>query len=212
VIDLGSGAYGPADFAQDIPVSRETLNSLMRYAAMLSEWQTRINLVGPSTLPDVWRRHFLDSAQLAALADSFESTVWLDMGSGAGFPGVILALLGARDVHLVESVTKKARFLEAVVEALGLSSRSWVHNLRIETLQIEPVDVITARACASVSQLFDWGHRFAAQETRWILPKGQDVTRELDEAAKRWRFDLRLHPSRSDPRGQIVDAWHVERL
>lgn len=204
----------PAQFAGLLsgpagPVSRETLLALDRYALMLEAWQTRVNLVGPSTLADIWRRHFLDSAQLLTLIPDPPQTRLIDIGSGAGFPGLVLALLGVGDVTLVESVGKKARFLEAVVDALGLSGRCLVHNGRVEALKTAPFDVITARACASLTQVFDWTRRFAAQGTRWLLLKGETVAQELDEAARDWRFGHRLHASLSDPRGRIVEVWDV---
>lgn len=199
--------YDQAQFEQDSGVSRETADRLARYAEMLTDWQSRINLVGPATLPDVWKRHMLDSAQLWPLIQ--DPSAILDIGSGAGFPGLVLALLGAGHVTLVDSVAKKTRFLEAVVETLGLSGRVTIYNARIETLPSRSFSTISARACASLAQLFDWGHRFAADSTQWLLPKGESVEAELTSAQAGWRFEHRLHVSRTDPRGRIVEAWNV---
>lgn len=177
------------------------------YAALLADWQTRMNLVGPSTLPHVWERHFADSAQLATLAPA--GATWLDIGAGAGFPGLVLALLGHGPVHLVESVGKKARFLDAAVETLGLTGRAIVHHARVESLPASVIDVITARACAALDRLFEWGRRFAGPDTLWLLPKGASVAAELAAAHRRWRFDAELAPSRTDPSGRIVVARGV---
>lgn len=199
--------YDQAQFERDSGVSRETADKLALYAEMLADWQSRMNLVGPATLPDVWRRHMLDSTQLWALIRDPASI--LDIGSGAGFPGLVLAILGTGHVTLVDSVAKKARFLEAVAAALDLTDRVTVCNARIEALPPQRYTTITARACASLAQLFDWGHRFAADSTQWILPKGESVEEELMAARTKWQFAHSLHSSRTDPRGRIVDAWNI---
>lgn len=199
--------YDQAQFIHDSGVSRETADKLALYAAMLVDWQSRMNLIGPATLPDVWNRHMRDSTQLWPLIR--DSSAILDIGSGAGFPGLVLAVLGAGHVTLVDSVAKKTRFLEAAVTALDLSGHVTVCNARIEALPPQQFSTITARACASLAQLFDWGHRFAAHSTQWILPKGQSVEAELTEASADWRFEHRLHASQTDPRGRIVEAMHV---
>lgn len=205
-------AYDRAAFAAEFDVSRETLAKFDRYAALLAEWQQRMNLVGPSTLPDVWQRHFRDSAQLVALSPTLgHKPVWLDIGAGAGFPGIVLALLGAGEIHLVESIAKKARFLATVVDELGLGDRVRVHNGRVESLTVFRADVITARACANLAQLFDWGLRFAASSTRWLLPKGVTVEEEMAAARQIFAFEAELIPSISDERGRIVVAEQVRR-
>lgn len=202
---------GPEVVAEAVDVSRETLNALNRYVLMLKDWQTRLNLVGPATLPDAWRRHILDSAQLFPLIEKPEETVWIDMGCGAGFPGLVMAIMGVGEVHLVESIAKKCRFLEAVVDALALHDRVIVHNERLEAMTPFKADIISARALAKLTQLFDWGHPFAASSTRWLMLKGQDVEAELAEARNKWAFEHKLHASLSDPRGRIVEAWGVAR-
>ena len=202
---------GPEVLTGVVDVSRETLSALNRYVLMLKDWQTKLNLVGPATLPDAWRRHILDSAQLFPLIEKPEETVWMDMGAGAGFPGLVMAIMGVGEVHLVESIAKKCRFLEAVVDALGLHDRVIIHNERLESMQRFKADIISARALAKLTQLFDWGHPFAASSTRWLLLKGQDVEAELAEAEQKWAFEYKLHASVSDPRGRIVEAWGVAR-
>lgn len=182
------------------------------YVALLTEWQGRFNLVGPSTLPVVWDRHIRDSAQLLALVPSeCRTKPWLDIGSGAGFPGLVLATLGVSRVHLVESIAKKAGFLGTVSEALELADVVSVQNCRIESLPAFPAGAITARACASLTQLFDWGLRFAARSTIWLLPKGASVADELVEAGRKFRFEYELVQSLTDERGRIVVAKGVTR-
>jgi 16S rRNA (guanine527-N7)-methyltransferase len=180
------------------------------YAAMLTDWQSRMNLVGPSTLSDIWGRHFADSAQILPLAGDI-TRLWLDIGSGAGFPGIVVALLGATNVHLVESTAKKCRFLEAVVEATGVGKAVKVHNVRIESLHRFTAGVISARACANLAQLFEWGLPFAGKDTRWLLPKGASVDDEVAAAHEKFSFGAQLVPSRSDERGRIVIASGVKR-
>lgn len=203
--------YGPEQFASEFGVSRETTAKLERYAALLFEWQQKMNLVGPSTLADVWQRHFRDSAQLAILPPGFgHKPRWLDIGAGGGFPGLVLAALGAGEIHLVESIAKKCRFLQSVADELSLSD-AIIHNVRVEALPRFRADVITARACANLAQLFDWGLRFAASSTCWLLPKGATVEEELEQARQRFVFDAELVPSRTDERGRIVVAREVRR-
>jgi 16S rRNA (guanine527-N7)-methyltransferase len=204
--------YGPEEFAAEFDVSRETSFKLARYAELLREWQERMNLVGPSTLDHIWDRHFRDSAQLASLAPTLSHRpVWLDIGAGGGFPGLVLALLGAGTIHLVESIAKKCRFLAAVADELELGDAAVIHNKRVEKFERFRADVITARACADLAQLFDWGLPFAASSTIWLLPKGASVDEEITAARKRFLFDAELVPSRSDTRGRIVVAERVRR-
>jgi 16S rRNA (guanine527-N7)-methyltransferase len=213
---VNDAAYGPGEFERDLkglglPVSPETMDRLIIFADMLTDWQSRMNLVGSGTLPDIWRRHILDSAQLLPLIHDQDSPTILDLGSGAGFPGLVLAILGAGRVHLVESTTKKCRFLEAVASATGVAGRVVIHNRRIEELSPVSPQFITARACAPLARLLEWAYPHSEPLTRWFLLKGQDVEAELTDATKSWKFDVRLHPSMSDPRGQIVELTHVAR-
>jgi 16S rRNA (guanine527-N7)-methyltransferase len=201
----------PDDFSEQ-NVSRETVPRLQAYLHLLQDWQTRINLVGPATLPHAWRRHMLDSAQLYPIANAQQRAgVWLDLGSGAGFPALVLAVLGVRAIHLVEATTKKCRFLEAASKILGVDDRVVIHNRRIETLLLRDVDVITARACAPLDVLFAYGVRFAGPKTLWLLPKGQDVEKEIAVAHKMWDFKCELVSSVSDQRGHIIAASSVKK-
>lgn len=196
-------------FATQFDVPRETLAQLDRYANLLADWQTRMNLVGPSTLPDIWGRHFADSAQLLALVGTGRS--WLDIGAGAGFPGLVLAALDpTAHFTLVESIAKKCRFLTEVVETLDMSARVTIANQRIETLPRQKFDIITARALANLAQLFDWGLAYAGSGTRWILPKGIRVNEELEFAERRFVFSHELLPSLTDADARIVRATGVK--
>jgi 16S rRNA (guanine527-N7)-methyltransferase len=195
-------------FAQEFDVSRETLTRLDRYAELLTEWQQKMNLVGPSTLPHIWDRHFRDSAQLLPIAGTGQN--WLDIGAGGGFPGLVLAILdpSARFV-LVDSIAKKCNFLLTVAQETGTSDQVTVANRRIEDMPAQTFDVITARAAAALVTLFDWSVRFADPRTRWILPKGARAEEELASAAQRFHFDHQLIPSRTDSAARIVVARNV---
>lgn len=193
--------------AAGIAVPGETMDRLRIYAGVLHDWQARMNLVGRSTLPDLWTRHFLDSAQLLRFRGA--SGFWLDMGSGAGFPGLVLAAFGESPVLLVDSIAKKCRFLEAAAKAMGLASQVQVHHGRLEDLSPVSASFITARACAPLAKLLCWGYPFSRETTRWLLLKGQDVAVELAEASKSWKFDLEAHNSLSDTRGSILELVRV---
>ncbi|RME63194.1 MAG: 16S rRNA (guanine(527)-N(7))-methyltransferase RsmG [Alphaproteobacteria bacterium] len=203
--------YGPADLARDVAVSREILARLHAHAAVLQAWQPRLNLVGRSTLGDLWRRHMLDSAQLFPLLPGDPAALaLLDMGAGAGFPGLVLAAMGAGHVHLVESDARKAAFLRAAVRAMGLGGAVSVHQTRLQDLAPWPVDVVTARALAPLDSLLRWSHPFAQPGTLWIFPKGRSVERELTAARACWKMRAVLRPSLSDASGRILLISEVE--
>lgn len=189
------------------PVSRETAARLDRFVELLSEWRQRINLIGPSTEPKVWTRHIADSLQLLALAP--DARIWVDLGSGAGFPGLALAcalaeIPGAR-VHLVESNKKKAAFLREAVRVTGAPAS--VHAVRIEDFVgrfAEPVDVVTARALAPLTDLLAAARPLLKKGAKALFPKGQDVGAELTEAAKYWNIQATSVPSRTEPKSRII--------
>jgi 16S rRNA (guanine527-N7)-methyltransferase len=203
--------FGPDDFQARLNVSRETLERVERYRQMLVAASAHTNLVGPSALESFWLRHAFDSAQL--LSHAPDAKRWLDLGSGAGFPAIILAILlcdtAGAEVHMVDSVGKKTRFLQDVVTALGLPAR--VHNGRAEDLALPRFDVITARALAPMPRLLGYIAPHIAPETTVLLLKGQDVGSELTEASKSWIFNHTLHPSLSDPSGRIVTLSGLKR-
>lgn len=205
--------FGPAEFRDKTGVSRETLDDLVAYSELLIKWQTRINLIGSGTLPDIWHRHFLDSAQLAMI-DPLPQGPWLDFGSGAGFPGLVVAIMRRSEpdfsMHLVESNGKKAAFLREVIRATGAPAE--VHCKRFEELLPLPVGVISARAVAPLSQLLSLSEPFIEQNPTFLFPKGQDVDEELTDASKCWNIDLDKYPSMTDPQGVLLRIKDVSRV
>lgn len=196
-------------FQEATGVSRETLDRLGAYEATLRKWQPKINLVGPSTLPDVWRRHFLDSAQLFPLLP--ESTrVLVDLGSGAGFPGLVLAILGVPEVHLIESDARKCAFLREAARAAGASVT--VHNKRIEAVSPIAADVVTARALAPLADLLAWAFPFIEGRGVALFPKGQNVAEELTATTKYWKMRAEPFDSRTDPTGTILRVSDLDRV
>ena len=196
------------EFRQQIGVSRETLDRLSRYVAVLERWQPRINLVGRSTLADVWRRHMLDSAQLHALLPP-GATRLVDLGSGAGFPGMVLAIMGVPDVHLIESNHRKAAFLGEV--SRETSAAVTVHPRRIEAVVPFAADVVTARALAPLDQLVRWARPFAGEETVMLFHKGQHVDNDLTQATSCRNMRVQSVPSVSDSTGTILRLTRAGR-
>ncbi|MCC8964956.1 16S rRNA (guanine(527)-N(7))-methyltransferase RsmG [Bradyrhizobium sp. Pear76] len=196
------------------PVSRETEARLDRYIALLLEWQAKTNLVAPSTLPNLWTRHVSDSLQLLSLAPTTKS--WVDLGSGGGFPGVVLACVltetpGAR-VHLVERVAKKAAFLREAIRVTA--SPGTVHLADIgDTVDriAGPIDCVTARALAPLHQLIGFAEPWVKKGAKALFLKGQDVDAELTEATKYWNIEPKLHSSRTGGQGWIVELGSIER-
>ena len=196
------------------PVSRETEARLNRYVDLLLEWQAKTNLVAPSTLPNLWTRHIADSLQLLALAPA--AKVWIDLGSGGGFPGVVLACALAETpgtiVHLVERNAKKAAFLR---EALRVTSTpGMVHLADIgDTVDriTGRVDCVTARAVAPLNQLIGLVEPLVGKGAKALFLKGQDVEAELTEATKCWKITPHLHSSRTGGGGWIVELDQIER-
>ncbi len=189
-------------------VSRETLDRLAAYADLLRKWQRAINLVSRTTLPDLWRRHMYDSAQLLPLAPA-DTGPWLDLGSGAGFPGLVLAIMGARDMHLVESDTRKAAFLR---EAARITTTNvTLHTARIENVAPFPAAVVTARALAPLPKLLELAAPFLNSDSVALFPKGQDMELELTEAAKYWNMRAERQPSLTDSSGVLLRLTEVSR-
>lgn len=192
-------------------VSRETIDRLKSYEASLVEWQQRFNLVSNSSLPVAWERHFLDSLQLLKLLPKGAKTL-LDVGSGAGFPGMVLAIAGMDrtpylNVTLVESIKKKTLYLKEVANITGVKVN--VVNDRIEKIENKKYDVITSRALASLDMLLDYIYHFCHANTVCIFPKGKSYKEELKKAEKRYEFDLRLIPSEQSDEGMILVLTNV---
>ncbi len=199
----------PAEFEKLFDVPRGTMQQLDTYVALLKDWQGRMNLVGPATLDDIWGRHFADSAQLKNHVPAGQS--WLDIGAGAGFPGMVLAALGWGRFHLVDSVGKKARFLNAVRQELNLHNTVSVHCARVESLPPLGVDLVTARAAAPLATLLDWALRHLRPGGRCVFPKGRRWADEVSEAEALFSFDLTPYPSMTDPEARILLIEKVKR-
>lgn len=196
------------------PVSRETLRRLDLFVETLLTWRAKTNLIAASTIPHLWTRHIADSLQLLDLAPG--ARTWVDLGSGAGFPGLVIACALAEtpraNVHLVESNAKKAAFLREAARLTG--APAVVHAERIETFAAAfsgPADVVTARALAPLKMLLDQSVSLLTTGALGLFPKGQDVDAELTEATKYWTIKVNLAPSRTDSNGRIVVVRALER-
>jgi 16S rRNA (guanine527-N7)-methyltransferase len=210
----------PPDLAADraralalVPVSRETVARLDRFAALLVEWQSRFNLIAASTASHIWTRHIADSLQLVGLAPKLRK--WADLGSGAGFPGVPIACALAEqadaEVHLIESNNKKAAFLREAIKATG--APAVVHAERVADFSKRfrgELEVVTARALAPLPKLLSIAYPLLKTGAEGIFPKGQDVEAELTQAAKCWSIQASLVPSRTDPKSRVVLIRHAE--
>ncbi len=204
----GTPPLGAEGFAAAAGVSRETMERLEAYAALLVAWSGRINLVGRTTLDDLWRRHFLDSAQLLSLIPPGAGSV-VDLGSGGGFPGLVLAILGAVGVELVEADSRKAAFLREAARITGANVT--VRGCRIEAVPARAADVVTARGCAPLERLLPLAERFIGPRTTCLFLKGVRAAEELTAARKAWTMTAALHSSRADPAGSIVLLQQVVR-
>jgi len=191
----------PSTFAEWTGVSRETRDSLSVYADRLARWQKRMNLVGRASLEDLWHRHFFDSAQLWDFMKESDGRV-VDIGSGAGFPGLVLAIMGRSDVVLIEANARKCAFLRSA--ATATQTMVTVREGRAETVPGADAAFVVARACAPMQRLLPLVHRHIAPDGTVLLLKGQRVSQELTEAAKDWTMDVARYPSRSDPSGVIL--------
>ena len=188
-----------------LAVPRETMARLDAFVADLRVEAVRQNLIAASTAEHIWSRHIVDSAQLVPLA-RFGS--WLDLGSGAGFPGLIVASLREAPTMLIEARRKRAQFLTRAVELMDLAATTVIHA-RAETVTHPTFQTISARAFAPLTDLFSVGQRFAGAETRWILPKGRNAQAELDIARRTWQGDFRIYSSITDPESAIIIAERV---
>lgn len=215
----------PDEFARAADVSRETLAHLIVYKELLEKWQRRINLVGPATLPDIWNRHFLDSAQLlpliqAALKGRRGPATLVDLGSGAGFPGLVLALVarGAGQplaTHLLESDRRKAAFLAEICRATGLARAVTIHAERIEALppgRLPPAEIVTARALAPLQDLLQFAAPLLAPHGIGLFLKGAKAADELTHAAKHWTMRVEHIPSQTDRSGTILRVAALARV
>jgi len=200
---------GASGFSNISGVSRETMARLEAYVGLLTVWNRRINLVGANTLGDVWRRHILDSAQLFPLLPE-KPRVVVDIGSGAGLPGLVLAIMGVPEVHLIESDQRKAAFLreaKRVAEAHNVT----IHAQRAEKMGGLRADAVIARAVAPLDQLLYIAEPFLTSHSYCLFLKGKTAEAELTEARKTWRIEAETLPSRADPAGIVLRLGNVSR-
>lgn len=196
-------------------VSRETFQKLQDFVALLQEWNAKMNLVSKNSLEDVWQRHVLDSVQLIKYLPS-DINCLVDIGSGAGFPGVMLAILmqeklPAAKVILVESITKKTVYLKDVCTKLGLTNTT-VENNRIENISIKNVDVITARAVAALDVLCSYAFDLATKNTRMLLLKGRSYADEVTAAEQKWKFNLQVYPNLYSSDGVVLELSNLRKI
>lgn len=194
-------------------VSRETLENLKTYKNLLGEWQNKFNLVSKNSLPEAWKRHFLDSAQLAEYISKEAKNIY-DFGSGAGFPALVLAIIFKEsnpDIHftLIESIAKKTMFLNEIIARFDLNAE--VINERIEKLELPKADYITARAVTSLTKLLDYSCLFNHKNTVCLFPKGKSYNEELEEAKKKWNFELFIHPNKVSEEGVILEIKNLRK-
>ncbi|MBD3819530.1 MAG: 16S rRNA (guanine(527)-N(7))-methyltransferase RsmG [Brevundimonas diminuta] len=198
-------------FRAQTDASDANIADLQAFLVMLTEANEVMNLVGPDTIPDFWNRHAWDSAQLLNLAP--EAKTWADLGAGAGFPGVVLAILlkGRPGAHiwLIDSLGKRCRFLQTIVDALDLPAT--VVNGRAEEQTIS-VDVVTARAVAAMDKLLGYAQPYFQRGAKGLFLKGEKAEAELKKARRVWQFEAELTVSRSDPRGRIVSLGSLRRV
>jgi len=198
---MSSPPLTPETFAETLNVSRETLERLRAYIDLLTSWNRRINLVGSATLADVWRRHILDCGQLIKHVDRSQR-ILVDLGSGAGLPGLILGILGVPEVHLIEADQRKAAFLREAARVTATPVA--VHATRIESVTPFPVDVVTARAVAPVAGLLERSAPFQTETTVCLFLKGRGLRDELTAAQQKWIMQTQILASLADPTGHIL--------
>ncbi|MHA1529488.1 MAG: 16S rRNA (guanine(527)-N(7))-methyltransferase RsmG [Alphaproteobacteria bacterium] len=202
----------PAELSRSLDVSRETCARLEAYIALLTRWNARINLISPATVDTVWARHVADSAQLFDLAPA-TATSWVDLGSGGGFPGLVVAALAAEKapglcITLVESNTRKAAFLAAAAREMGLAVT--IEPRRAEALPTRPYDVVSARALAPLGRLCGVAHRFSGPGTVFLFPKGAGLDLELTAATAAWHIHAERIASRTDPEATVLRILELE--
>jgi len=200
------------EFAATTHVSRETLDRLRRFAQLLVKWQGAINLVAADSLDDLWRRHMLDSAQLRPFLPDPTWTL-ADIGSGAGFPGLVLAIMGVPGVHLIESDSRKCIFLAEAARQTGLDPMRdlAIHNVRVENLRDLVVDAVTSRACAKLDLLLEYAVPLLKPAGACVFLKGAKAAEELTEAQESWHMHVERFASLSSPSGVVIRISHPKR-
>jgi 16S rRNA (guanine527-N7)-methyltransferase len=198
-------------FSPDGSVSRETFEKLSAYAELILKWQKQINLISPRDIPNLWDRHILDAWQLVALLQKHQPSSICDLGSGGGLPGIVLAIAFSCPITLIESDRRKIAFLETVCAKLQLFHVKLLCQ-RIEETVMEPLpDIITARACADLTQLLNWSEKLLSPKTICVFPKGKNYAMELEEAQRHWSFSFQSHISQSDHEARILELWDISQ-
>ncbi len=211
--------YAHSDFESKTPLRFEeflinfdfdssVIERLTTYLALLEKWQKRFNLVGTKTLEDPWRRHFLDSAQLLPFVGNLGGPV-IDMGSGAGFPGLVLSILGTPDVHLVESDANKTEFLRQAIRETGASAT--IHRVRLEHYDGPRAVCLTSRACAPLDVLLQYGEGITQPNAKAVFLKGRNCSDELTSSQAVWHIDYTCHTSKSDSNGTVLEIHEFTR-
>jgi len=203
--------FGRQDFVTETAADAASMARLDAYTAALTDWNAKMNLVSPASMADLWRRHMFDSAQLVPLIPNGTRRI-VDMGSGAGFPGLVIAAMRPDGVGLetvlIESIEKKCAFLRAAADAMGLGGKVRVVRGRAEELTGLKADLITARAMAPLETLLGYAKRFADKETKLLFPKGKTAADELTAARRSWTIEAEMIPSRSDREASIIAISH----
>lgn len=201
------------DILERFDVSRESRSRLETYVKLLLAWQQRINLIGPATIPFVWERHIHDSLQLLPLLPR-NTRIIAELGSGAGIPGLVIAMAAGLEAHLYESNGKKTAFLREA--ARQTQTKAHIHMQRLETLtaskDVPAVQCVVARALAPLPLLLDYAEPFLSKGAVGLFHKGQDVDTELTEATKCWKIQFSKHVSQCDPRGVILEIHEATRV
>lgn len=202
-------SFARAWIENNLNVSRETVDRLQHFAKAVIAENDRQNLISKATIAHIWQRHILDSAQLLTLADDRDQTLpWLDLGTGAGFPGMVIAILSQQPILLVEARRRRAEFLSEQAGQLGLDHVTIIPT-RLESLQSQNMSAISARAFAPLPRLLELAHRFAHEKTVWLLPKGRSAREELETARASWQGEFNVKSSLTDPDAAILVARAV---
>ncbi|SPF79449.1 16S rRNA (guanine(527)-N(7))-methyltransferase RsmG [Pseudoprimorskyibacter insulae] len=202
------------EIVSGLNVSRETYDSLRFYETLARKWTRKINLVSPSTVSDLWRRHIVDSAQVFHVKQN-PGAIWLDIGSGAGFPGLVCAVLAkelspATEFHLIESDQRKCAFLRTVKRELGLKATIWAQ--RIEAVETINANVVSARALADLDTLLSFADHHMAESGVALFQKGETWEKEVEAAKEKWRFTLNPHKSKTSSNSTILEIGGIERV
>ena len=206
-------SYGVEDFVRDYDVSRETCARLEQFAELLKHWNRRVNLVSKDSLNNVWRRHMADSAQLRDVIPAYDGAL-IDAGSGAGFPGMVLSILGLADIHLIEANAKKCTFLRETARITG--SPATIHNLRLgdstaSLAALPKAAIVTARAVSPLAKLLDIVFPLVYNQTYCIFSKGIQADDELKVARQSWQFEVQQIASKVEPGGVILKINNIRR-